>query len=353
LASSVIVFSRPAGTAALLTFVLVSTLVLRLIVTVDARKIIASIIDGCGLYLVANLFCYAMGLQSPASEYRIGGLVESTGFVRIIFPLTQSINIPPIIAAVYVAGFFFLIRESGWLRRSLRSACLIVAIIVLAGAGTRAPMVSAILVSLIAIFVPFAIRWMGQIVTVLAAISAVILPNIIKSVEFLLQPLMSLASERETQSTSISSIQGRDHIWDRSIAYWGDWVNDLPHILLGYGVNGQYRSGASFAYSDSLSAIIRNPELAFTHNSFLQQLFDGGVLGWLLLAVAIYWASARLASRRRDWGHWAVGGTVALTVLLVSAMTEVSVAPGPTLESFWVLTVLVGVACQKSQEQKK
>lgn len=350
LISSVVVFARPVSVAALLTFALLTALTFILVRTVDARRIVASLIDGCGLYLLSNIMCYAAGIQSPSSAIRIGGLTESTGFVRIIFPLTQSINIPPIIAAVYVAGFLFTIRDAGMARRALRLACLAAAIIVFAGSGTRAPIVSAVLVSSIAIFAPYIARWMVQAATVAAAISAAILPSLITSVIFLIQPLVSLATGRQERSGSIATIQGRDYIWDRSITYWLDWVNDPFHILLGYGASGQYKSGASLSYSDALANLVRNPERAYTHNAFLQQLFDGGALGWLLLAVATYWTGARLSRRRYSWGRWAAGGTAALTVLVVSAMTEVSIAPGPALEGYWVLMILVGVGCQKDKE---
>jgi O-antigen ligase len=123
-------------------------------------------------------------------------------------------------------------------------------------------------------------------------------------------------------------------------------------MLLGFGVNGHYRSGASVTYRDQFIYIVRNPEFyASMHNSFLQQLFDGGILGWLLLAIAAYWASARLSRRRRDWGNAGSSAIVAMTALLLTGMTEVSLAPGPSYDSFWLLFVLVGVACQATGRQ--
>ena len=111
IASSAIVFSRPAEYGPPLIFLLVGTLVLRLVVTVDGRKIIASLIDGCGLYLLANVVAHAAGLQSAALYAGNGIGAESTGFVRTVYPLASSINIPPIGAAVYIAACSFLILE--------------------------------------------------------------------------------------------------------------------------------------------------------------------------------------------------------------------------------------------------
>jgi hypothetical protein len=353
-AASAIVFLRPLNTGPLLTFfplvtfLLVATLVVRLVMTVDARKIIAGLIDGCGLYLLLNVLLHAAGLQSRASNVRIGGLVESTGFVRTIYPLAWSLNTPPAIAAIYVSASIFLILEAGWLRRSFRLVCLIAAIIILLGAGTRAPMIVAAALAITVISFPYVSRWIGQAATIFTAISAFILPSIIGWAESVIAPFISLVPGREVKATSIDSIGGRDFIWEHSIKYWVEWINDLPHVLFGFGANGQYRSGASLAYSEGLAKIVRNPETAFVHNSFLQQLFDGGLVGWLLLGLAAYWGSARLAERQRGWGNRGLSAIVAMAVLLLSGITEVSLAPGAAEVTFWLLMVLVGVACQTS-----
>jgi O-antigen ligase len=351
-AASAVVFSRPANTGPLLTFLplitflLVGTLVARLVMTVDARKIIVGLIDGCGVYLLANVLLHAAGLQSPASNVRFGGLVESTGFVRTIYPLAWALNTPPTIAAIYASAIIFLILEAGWLRRSVRLICLIAAIIILVGAGSRAPMVVAAFLSISVISFPHISRWLGQGATILAAISAFILPVFIAWAESGIAPLISLVPGRAVEAGTIDSIGGRDYIWKNAIDYWIELVNGLPHMLFGFGANGQYRSGASLTYSKGLAKIIRNPENASVHNSFLQQLFDGGLVGWLLLVLAIYWGSAKLAKRQRDWGNRGLSAIVAMAVLLLSGMTEVSLPPGAEQDTFWLLMILVGVACQ-------
>jgi hypothetical protein len=344
--SSAIVFCRLANVEPLLLFLLVGTLVIRLVMTTDARKIIISMIDGCGLYLVANVLCYSVGLQSPTASDRIGGLAESTGFVRIIFPLTSTLNTPPTFAAIYVLASIFLIGERGWLRRLLRLICLSAAFVVLFSAGTRVPLAAAAVLALIVVCFPFVTRWIAQATTLLAAVSALILPSIITSTQSVIAPLISLAPGRDVRSGSIASLNNRDFIWDRSITYWVEWVNDAPRMLFGFGMNGQYRSGASLIYRERIASIVRHPELATMHNSFLQQLFDGGLLGWLLLVLAAYWASVRLSRRRREWGIAALIAIIAFTCLLLSGMTEVSMAPGPAQDTFWLLIVLIGVACQ-------
>jgi len=317
--------------------------------TVDARNIIGSLIDGCGMYVVANVLGYAAGLRSPASDIRISGLVESTGFVRVIFPLAWSINIPPIIAAVYVAAFGFLILEAGLVRHALRLLCLMAAIIVLVGSGTRTPMALAVVLPIAVTLFPFVTRWIAQGATILAASSALILPSLTTSIQFAIAPLISLVPGRINQGGSIGSLNNRDYVWSQSIKYWTEWINDLPHIIFGFGVNGQYRSGASLTYSHRFSLLVRHPEHVYVHNSFLQQLFDGGLLGLLLMTIAVFWASSRLSKRRHDWGHRGLIAIVAMTVLLLSGMTEVALPPGPSQDGFWLLMILVGVACQATE----
>lgn len=342
--SSAIVLTRTAYLGRLVTFLLVSILVIRLIHTVDARKIVTSLIDGCGLYLVANVLLYVAGFHSTSS--RIGGLALDDGGTRIIFPLSTALNTPPTIASVYIVGSLFLLAEQGWPRRTARGVCIIASIIVLLGSGSRQPILTAAIVLSVLVVAPFLGRWLVQVTTVLAATSAFILPNLIASAQFLVAPLAILTPTRASEMSTTASLNGRDYIWERSIRYWMQWVNDLPHIFLGYGVNGQFHSGASGTYSDRLAAIMRNPEYASLHNSFLQQLFDGGLCGWLLLTLAIYWAGTRLSKLLTLWNGIAFAAIGALTALIFGGMTEASLAPGAAQDTFWILLIIVGISCQ-------
>ncbi|MEH3138883.1 MAG: O-antigen ligase family protein [Mycobacterium kyogaense] len=239
-----------------------------------------------------------------------------------------------------------MIREDGRLRRILRLACFACAVFILASASARVAIGTAALLLILGVLVPVSLRWMAQVSALLATISAYLLPVAVSSIQFLIAPLISLAPGRISESQSITSLEGRDYIWERSISFWREWVSDFPHILFGYGVNGQYHSGASFSFSERLSTMVRNPELQFMHNSMLQQLFDGGIIGAVLLSVTLYWTAVRLAGRRQSWGNIGSAAILATTALILSGMTEVSLAPGPAYDSFYILMVLVGVACQ-------
>ena len=87
-AASVIVLLRPQPTGHFIFFVLVSILVARLVITVKPRVIIASIIDGAGLYLVVNVLAYMLGLRAARAGDRIGDYVQSSGFVSGFFSST-------------------------------------------------------------------------------------------------------------------------------------------------------------------------------------------------------------------------------------------------------------------------
>lgn len=350
-AASAIVFSRSDSGLVTTIFVLSGVLVTRLVRTVDARRIIASLIDGFGLYLLANVLCEVAGIRS--SEDRSSNLTESTGFTRILFPLTQGLNTPSIIAGAYLIASIFFVREAGWLRRSLRMTCAASAIIVIVGIGSRTALAATVLLSIAVVLFPFTSRWIAQAATLVAAVSAFVLPSVINAVEFAVTPLTSLAPGRENTESDVVSLQGREYIWNGAIKHWNEHVHELPDILLGFGQSGQFKSGASLTYLYVVRGLGPHPERASLHNSFLQQLFDGGVLGWLLLALATYWASVRLSERRSEWGHWGLSAIFVLTAALLGSMTEATMAPGLFAESFWLLLVLIGAACQSSRSQSE
>lgn len=131
--------------------------------------------------------------------------------------------------------------------------------------------------------------------------------------------------------------------------YWTNSIDGTFDHLIGFGQDGQYTSGVSMTYAESLAGTVRNSQYASLHNSFLQQLFDGGILGWGLLTLAIVWAGVRYARHRPNWGTQGVAAILALSALVVNGMTQVTIAPGFAQESFWLLMVLVGVACQSQK----
>jgi hypothetical protein len=347
IASAGIVLFRPEPRAHALFLIVVCVLVLRLLATVDARVIMTSIIDGAGLYLVVNVIGYLAGIESVGAADRIGGYIESSGFVRAIFPLARSLDIAPSIASVYVAAAAFLVLEPGWLRRSFRLACFVAAFIVVSEAGARTALFTAVALPVLVFSVPFITRWLVQVLALFASVSALFLTTFVGSIQSLAAPvLVAIAPNRDTRLGEIASLNNRDLIWTRSMNYWTSGVEGTFDRLFGFGQNGQYTSGASMTYADALAGTVRNSRYASLHNSFLQQLFDGGFLGWGLLTLAIFWAGVRLSRRRADWSTQYVAAIVALSALLINGLTQATIAPGFGQETFWLLIVLVGAACQ-------
>jgi len=331
--------------------ILICILMLRLIRTVDARRLIASLIDGWALYIFANALGDALGLRSPKMEERVGNLIETTGFVRTVFPLASSLNAPAIVAGAYLVAVVCLYREIGSLRRIIWLICGAAAIIIEVKSGTRTAIVFTLILSVGAIFMPSISRWLATAATLFAAVSAFILPRLLRSAEFIVAPLSALSPGRAADTTSVTSLQGREYIWQNAIRYWNEQINAIPDVLLGYGEMGHYKSGASLTYTYVVRGIGGHPEYAGAHNSFLQQLFDGGVLGLALMVLATLWASIRLASRRRQWDRWAVGAIFAMTTIILGSTTEATMAPGVFQESFLALFFFIAVACQAASRK--
>lgn len=347
-----IVFSRHQSWHFPTLFVILGVLIVRLITTVDARRLMSSLVDGWGLYLIINVLVRFAGVRSPSvAHQRLDRMAESSGFIRTVFPLTNSINSPSIIAVAYLVSSICLLRQANWIRWGIWLLGAAAAIYVIFSAGSRAALVLTALLSIGALFFPFIGRWIAQASTVLAVFSSLALPRIIDSLVGVITPVVALAPARNTSEDSISSFQGRDRIWGGVIRYWSEQVNDFSDILFGFGTNGQYWSGASSTYTSVVKGITRNPEYSFVHNAFLQQLYDGGFVGLCLLASAVYWASSRLAKHRDEWGRIGLSAVLAITAVLLCNVTEATMAPGVFQESFWLLFFLIGIACQMPTER--
>ncbi len=330
----------------LIILVLVSALTVVLVRTVDARIVIGSLIDGIGICLLLNVLSYSVGLRSPNADSRIAGYIETTGMVRIIWPLGSSLDEVAALASIYIAAGLYLIVERDWPRRLFRSLLLCAALYILYKSGARTGIAPVILVGIVFAFPGLSGR-LAQLTTICASISAIILPPVVTRLESVITAIFNfIAPGRTITAQQISSLNFRSTIWERSIDYWQAWVYGSSESLIGFGQGSQYLSGVSQTYASELANIVRNPEYASLHNSFLQQLFDGGLIGVLLLTLAIYWAASRLSAHADDWARNGIVALLALIALLLNGMTQVSIAPGAGQQTFWILVILVGVACQ-------
>jgi hypothetical protein len=346
-AASVMVLVRPEPTISLVFFAILAIIIYRVIASIRAKTIISSLIDGVGLYLIINVAAYSAGFRSATLAERVSTSLEFGGFVRVVFPLSTGLDAVPTIAALYVASIAFLIHQSGMIRRLFRIACTAAAMIVLVLGAARSSLIAAALLPSVAFLFPATVRWLAQASTLLASVFPLIFPAISTLLASILQPIVEMIPGRDSRAADTISLSSRDYIWRRSFEYWWDYIPDLPDRLFGFGQGGQIESGVWTVYGKAMSVVVRDPQKATLHSSFFQQLFDGGLVGWLLLTVGIFWASVRLSRNRREWGAECSAAIVAVTALMLSAIPTVSISPGLSHQlAFWVLCALVGVACQ-------
>jgi hypothetical protein len=356
-AASAVVIGRPspgtptvAAAFPIVTLLIVGALVARIVSTVDGRRIAVSLANGAGLYCFANIALYTLGIRGVMSTARLGGLVEASGLTRTLYPLATSINTAPVLAAVFITSLPFVIARGNRLRAAFQLLFFTSAVMLLVTTRSVLAIVSTASLLAIVIGFPSSTRWLSQSTAFVAIPSVAIVPAVLNSTYVPVGVVQMLVPGRSISSESLGAIQGRGRIWSGSTQYWGEWV-DVPQKILGFGKDGHYRSGASFTYADQIRHLSRSSYLSTMHNSYLQQLFDGGLIGFTLLAVAILWASVRIARRPVDWGNPGVSAVLMMTLLLLGSITEVALSPGPGGELFWFMMVLAGIASQMGEHR--
>lgn len=324
---------------------------------VTRQSAVTSLIDGVGLYLIANVGAYyVLGMRSPGEALRSGGLEASDGGVRVIYPLATSLNLPPIIAAAFLAASLILLERGG--KRLLRIAGAAAACVVLIGADSRTALVVAAIVALASLVAPRILRTAAIPVAVGAvafvfAFPVIARPVIAPSINWLIGLVPSLS--RGSVSSSDVSLNGRQYIWEKAMRFWGNRTSDWGEVF-GFGAQGQYHSGASRTYAHIFGSSTQNPKMASTHNSVLQQLYDAGIVGAILLAVAIVACVVLWVARSRVDEPYAAAALALVLSLVISGVTEVSLAPGVGQETLLLFAGLLIAACsadlQKERERK-
>jgi hypothetical protein len=345
--SAGIVLFRPEGKAYLITFVLVVLIATKLASTVRAQVIVRSLIVGLGIYLTVNLIAYLAGITPPQAVNRVGGLSDAAGYTRVFFPFSTALDVVPTVASVVIVGTVILAAYSKGARwRLTYLGFAVVAALALWQSANRTTLVIAAMLSVsLLLFAPVS-NWIAQAATALAAVSAVLLPPVMSRAQNFVSQVLSLVGTRYSSASEVASLNSRDEIWSGVIDYWTNFVDTTARVV-GFGQGSQYKSGAWLTYPDGMAEIVRNPEHASMHNSFLQQLYDGGIAGWLLMAVALYMTSAQLVHRRPGWGAEGLAAIGMLAALLLNGTTQITIAPGGVQIGFWVILVLVAMSCQE------
>lgn len=352
-AASLIVLSRSQSQGRLISVLVLLAIVIRLVYTVDARSIISSLLDGVGLCLIVNVLGSFAGLKSPEAINRFQeSLTDKGGLTRVIYPFFSGLDAGPTFAAVYIAGFAFLRLQTAGPLRLFRVASLASAALVLLFGASRTSFFIAVALPALAFLLPRAIPRIAFTLAAIAPVSAIALPPLLSLVGNAVAPILSLIPGRTTEASDLLTLNNRDFIWRNAADYWTNHVHGVTDSLIGFGQNGQVTSGASMSYGRALAGLFRHPERATLHNSFFQQLFDGGLIGWLLMSVAIIWAIARLSRASNDWGTYGRAAILMMSALLLAGMTQVSIAPGIGQEPFWLLLVLVAVAGQDKPQTR-
>ncbi len=350
-ASTVITF-RTLNPRELIVPLLLFGLIFRLLATVKSQDLVRSIINGYGFFCFANIVAYYFGVNSPASSGRIGGLVESSGFTRVIFPFSENLNSAPIVAAIVILSMLLSQSDSISPTTIFQYVFLTSASYVLFKSGNRAALVILLLAFLLAVSHSKLLRLAATWVTPIAVGSSFFLPFVSTQVAKILVPIISaLSPGRDSLNSDSFTYQGRTLIWEASTAFWQQWANDPYHQFFGYGKNGQYVSGASQTYSYLLETISLRPELGSVHNSFLQQLFDGGLIGVLLLASALAWTFSRISKGMLRGDVSSFYMCLTLIMLVLFGIGESQLASGSGSQLFWTMALFIGVSCQ-SQRNK-
>jgi len=299
--------------------------------------VVLSLIDGVGLYLLANVAAHLAGISSPAATSRTFGLESSTGGVRVFFPLSASLATPPLLAAAFVAAGLICF-EGRPLHRAARIAAFLAGSYIMVAANTRAALVVSVLVLLASVITPRLFARLSVLIAAVPMIVAFVYPVVAAAV---IGPFIHLASgalpflSRGNVSADVA-LEGRSDIWTSAVAFWQTDIDSL-HQLVGFGELGQRRSGASlvFAHGDSVIAGFS------THNSTLQQLYDGGLVGVVALVAAGLGSCVVLASQALRASRVHLVALCALVASLMGGGTEVTQSPGYSTEAFWVFAGLV------------
>lgn len=337
-ASSVLVFWRGTALAGAATIGLAGLLLLRTAGRTPKAAALDSLMLGASLYLLLNVAGWMLGIQSAAVNTRIGGFDSSSalfGGERVFFPLARSINEVPIVSAVVIV---FL--ATAWLtRRKLRRLHWLggaAATFTMVAANSRTPVVIAVLVAVALLVLPRLAAYC------LIPICLVALATPLNYAAF--RPLAEALAgsvakvfpylERNQSESQLASINGREVIWTSANYWWSAQVSGAEKWF-GFGKDGHVTSGAVALYNEQIGGFVNDYKAITMHSTFLQQLYDGGLVGLAALAVAIVWAMLRY--RLAD----NLCAVAVLAVLALTAVTETSLTPGAAIVPFFLMLAIV------------
>jgi O-antigen ligase len=314
----------------------------RVVTRFPRDRVVASVIDGVGLYLAANVLLYLFGIRSLSAATRTGGLEVVGGGERVFYPLAQSIMTAPTMAAIFLAASL-MFYEPGRARRAARFTYAACAVLVLIRADSRYALAIAVIMTGLSLMQPTLQKRIALPLAAFCLASAFLFPVVATSV---VQPLVRQAGasfsglDARQGDQRNETLNGRSIIWERATNFWSSSVTDSSEKLFGFGALGQAKSGASGTYAELFEGGYSEARLASTHNATLQQLYDGGYVGvaaFCLFVLAGLWQWTRLTAA----GLFGRYGLAAILAAVLSGVTEVMVSPGFGHEPFWILVLLI------------
>lgn len=301
---------------------------------VTSPQLVDSLTVGLSVYLVANIAGWAAGIQSPAASVRTGLFATQSSFfdLRVLFPFCRSINEPAIVAAALIAFVLVGARAGGIRPRPFLWVGVVAAVFVIEASGTRSPLIGLILLLPVAMLAPRLIR-LGPAL----ALAAIALPLYLKG----LTTLINVVSDRvegvaflargETAS-DLAGFSYRGFIWDKGIDFWSSGVGAIPSWV-GFGYDGHVQSGVVYSYFVQ-GGFVNQASALTMHNTFLQQLLDGGYLGLFALLLGL-WLTGRRFARAGTPATAAM-----ISIIYFSAAVEVFMAPGFRATPFMIALAL-------------
>ena len=235
------------------------------------------------VYISVNLLMEAFHLSArndifatphPSSIASYFGLKAN----RTTFPTATGINSFGIVAGVLLVSSFLVVREKKFspMIRTLGGAGIIASLITLVLTDSRAATIFALLV-IVCTFIPHKISRFFRYLPIVSVVLPVLILGTIQSL-----PPATIEALSRNQSDALT-LSNRTVIWEAAF----DTLRESPEdLLFGYGYRGQIISGAMEKYEYLFGSYVGVFSIPL-HNSFLQAVFEIGLVGTVLFVLIL------------------------------------------------------------------
>lgn len=258
--------------------------------SVSRQVAYSSLLAGMPLFLVANIAGWIAGIRAPGAGVRIGGEYTSSSLFseRVLFPFGTSINAPSYVAAAVIVALIATLRIRQW-PHWYQWVGAAAGLFVIVGSNSRTALIVAAAVAILLVITPKALQMVAPYAVGVGLLFPFLLAPMRPVIEWMAGGVSNSSYLSRGGSTNdILDFEGRQEIWSGAIRFLSGHVHDTFHRLFGYGLNGHMPSGAYLFFPKRISAFLSDRSALTAHNSILQMLLDGGIVGaGCLLAVVI------------------------------------------------------------------